>query len=510
MTRQKIGSKRRIVAALVAVGMTILAGAPAAAARQGRVTSITLSPASPVAPGTSVSITVAASSPCGAIEVNFGDGADVTFPISAPPMTVQHAYANAGTFAIVAKGQGNCSGQAATSLSVQTGVVQAVQLSPASPVTPGSTVTIKVIAQAPCPVIALKFGDGASATVNVSSLPLNQQHVYASVGSFTVTASGQSGCGGQATAALQVVSVPVTQPDQTAQGTITARHTAPDLVLDGAGLPLFATLGQNLTYPIRLRNIGDAGAQNVVVRMQLPREVDFVRADNNQFASCTVSGQAGRQGGVFVTCTKASVAAGERASVDIVTKPINGLVDGDQMIFGATVDPDNTVRESNEFNNTVGAVTKIQATSDLEVTIVSVQYPSFRLFSPSIVSCAPDGTSHANAHVRVRITNHGPGQSRPTTLKMDWVSGVSADSLSDCPDGTTCVSGKCIAASGPGQPAPLFGQCPIGFIFPGAIQECVFNIQTSILQGSLGTATVDPTRQDVNDPNRSNNSKPIR
>src|SRR5882724_8620398 len=81
----------------------------ASAAEAGLVTQVTLSPASPVAPGTAVTVTVDATAPCGAIEINFGDGgAAQTFPIITLPLHQAHTYKTAGTFTITAKGQANC------------------------------------------------------------------------------------------------------------------------------------------------------------------------------------------------------------------------------------------------------------------------------------------------------------------------------------------------------------------------------------------------------------------
>ena len=124
-----------------------LAAAPSTVSA-AQVTQVTLSPASLVGPGTTVAVVVAATAPCGAIEINFGDGTDQTFPVSTLPLSKTHAYAAAGTFTVTAKGQGNCTGQVTTTLQVAVGHVTGVTTSPASPVAPGTTVAVVVAATA--------------------------------------------------------------------------------------------------------------------------------------------------------------------------------------------------------------------------------------------------------------------------------------------------------------------------------------------------------------------------
>src|SRR5260221_312915 len=151
-----------------------LLGSPWAASA-GQVTQVTLSPASPVAPGTAVTVTVDATAPCGAIEINFGDGgAAQTFPIITLPLHQAHTYKTAGTFTITAKGQANCTGQQTTTLQVAAGHVDRVTVSP-SP-TKGVPLTVTVNATPPCGAIQINFGDGVVTTFPVTTLPLQQQH----------------------------------------------------------------------------------------------------------------------------------------------------------------------------------------------------------------------------------------------------------------------------------------------------------------------------------------------
>jgi uncharacterized repeat protein (TIGR01451 family) len=522
------GRMRRVVgihgwlalAGIVGIGLglrlqaSVAAGGPAAA-MQGQISGIALSPASPVLPGTTVTITVNGSGPCGAVALNFGDGSGQTFPISGLPFSQAHAYANAGTFTITASGQGNCQGSQTTALVVRNGTVQSLSASPASP-NVASPVTFTVSGTTPCPSIRLAFGDGATATVNATSLPVQQTHAYAAAGSFTASADGQSGCGGHATTSVTVAAPappppsptptpppagqPGPRPTPPLAANLRVLQPPPELSIDTAGLPRAASVGQQVSYPLGIRNTGSLPANGVGVRMFLPKQVDYVRVDSAQVTGCTVAHPTADT--AIVNCTAAEIAAGGTANLTLVVKPINGLVDGDQISFTFQVDPSNAIAESNEGNNVATATTSLAAPSDLELTIVSVTH--LNVSTNSAVCTA----SLANLAVRVRVTNHGAGQSRPTTVRMDWAPGVAPDS-SNCPPGTTCSNGSCVVRPG-ATDRPPFASCAINFVFPGSAQECEFHVSAPGNLSEFGTATVDPNRSDVNDPNRANNSKPIR
>ena len=58
-----------------------------------------------------VQITVRGTNPCGAVNLDYGDGSGaVTHAISQLPVTIPHEYNRAGEFRIRARGQGNCDG----------------------------------------------------------------------------------------------------------------------------------------------------------------------------------------------------------------------------------------------------------------------------------------------------------------------------------------------------------------------------------------------------------------
>ena len=63
-----------------------------------------------------VAVTVSGTNPCGAVNIDYGDGAAITHPISRLPMTVRHEYTQAGEYQVRARGMGNCDGVAAASV----------------------------------------------------------------------------------------------------------------------------------------------------------------------------------------------------------------------------------------------------------------------------------------------------------------------------------------------------------------------------------------------------------
>jgi hypothetical protein len=71
-----------------------------------------------VAVGAALSVTVSGTNPCGAAHINYGDGTAITYAITGLPTTQTHAFQKPGTYAIVARGMGNCDGEATTKVDV--------------------------------------------------------------------------------------------------------------------------------------------------------------------------------------------------------------------------------------------------------------------------------------------------------------------------------------------------------------------------------------------------------
>lgn len=517
---------------------------PRLAAAQGAVTSVTFSPPSPVTPGTTVTVTVNGTSPCGGIEINFGDGTDVVFPISQPPLVQTHQYNTAGTFTVTAKGQGNCSGQVSATLVVQT--------RPAD-------LTIRLAQNTPSPVVSLtpveyeiRVGNsGGSRANNVSVRVTFPGTGWRAESGFGPECGFSDGLRGS-TESTAICSTPFVQPgdtksfrfklrartfgtpSDTTTFTITATVDPSNTVQesnegnntdrvattivrqaelepDVTGLPLTATGGQQLTYVIKIKNSGDAGARNAVTHISLPHEVDFVSADASELGPCTPTIITGRNASQSVSCTAPLIAPGTTASVRIVTRVITGLADGFQMVLGFTADFTKVVVERDERNNTAGVATRISSPTDLAITAVTVDrgpLPPTSRPGDVPLSCDPDGapgSGNGNTTVHVTVTNLGPGAVAQTTLRAQWKSGVFEAVNSDCAGGDHCVERLCKPI--PRTPTLIQSQS-VPILGAGESKVFVFKALRVIDDTSLGTFTVDNLT--LNDPDRSNNTRTIK
>ena len=87
------------------------------AAAPSTVTSISVTP-SPTRVNQSTTVTIYGNNPCGAIQVNWGDGNAPVYPITSLPMTYYYAWATTGNKTITVTGMGNCSGTVSTTFAV--------------------------------------------------------------------------------------------------------------------------------------------------------------------------------------------------------------------------------------------------------------------------------------------------------------------------------------------------------------------------------------------------------
>jgi hypothetical protein len=85
-----------------------------------------------------VQFTVAGTNPCGAVQLDYGNGAAVVHAISELPATISYQYPRVGEYVIQAKGMGNCDGTASTNLRVARVRPQPKNPPPAPPPPPPS------------------------------------------------------------------------------------------------------------------------------------------------------------------------------------------------------------------------------------------------------------------------------------------------------------------------------------------------------------------------------------
>jgi hypothetical protein len=183
--------------------------------QRGAVTSVTAEADS--TPNTFL-FTVQGTRPCGAVNLDTGDGSSVTHAVLIPT-TISYQYKRTGTFTVRASGQGNCDGLATTTVNVpanwpqgrggsQRGAVTSVTAQPDP--NPG-LILFTVQGTRPCGAVNLDTGDGSSITHAVL-IPTTIWYEYKRNGDFTVRARGEGNCDGLATTTVRVTTARP-QPD---------------------------------------------------------------------------------------------------------------------------------------------------------------------------------------------------------------------------------------------------------------------------------------------------------
>ncbi|MCF6376439.1 hypothetical protein L2K70_02380 [Nocardioides KLBMP 9356] len=124
--------------------------------------------------------------------------------------------------------------------------------------------------------------------------------------------------------------------------------TLPDLTINKTG-PSTVVAGAGFDYVLTVNNIGTALANDIKVVDTLPAGVTLQTPawDTTSLFTCTSSGTP-----IKVTCTGGRVNAGQNGSIRLhVVAPATG-----PLTNTAAVDPDNTIAEGNELNNTSAVV----------------------------------------------------------------------------------------------------------------------------------------------------------
>lgn len=265
----------RSFAALLS-GVFLVLGSAAASA--GTVTAVKAN-AESAHVGATISVTASGTNPCGAANIDYGDGTAITYAITGLPTTQSHAYQKPGAYTIVARGMGNCDGEATAKIEV-TG-------QPAPPGPPVSEITgltftpkvgvtkqpvaINVAGHGPC-AFTVSFGDGNQQEFT-GALPQRINHTYAVAKSYTVTAAPAAPCAGKFTEVLQVaarggdrINALTIDPEPAAVGRSVA------IVVDGVG-----TCGYRIQFgdgnyedrsrrlPDRVRHVYNAPGTYVIV-----------------------------------------------------------------------------------------------------------------------------------------------------------------------------------------------------------------------------------------------------
>ena len=197
------------VVTVSALATTLFVAVPLAA-RAGTITKVTASPTA-VVTGQTVTFTETGTNPCGASNMTYGDGIVITYAITELPAHQTHVFERPGTYTVIARGMGNCDGEATTTVEVRPAAappppapapaptgprITSVEFSPAQGVI-RRPVTIIVSGQGPCRFTA-RFGDGNSRELSVE-LPYRFDHTYAVAGTYTTIVAPALPCSGKFT-----------------------------------------------------------------------------------------------------------------------------------------------------------------------------------------------------------------------------------------------------------------------------------------------------------------------
>jgi plastocyanin len=174
--------------------------------QRGVVTAATVSPSSAQV-GTPVTVSVTGKNPCGAVNIDWGDGTALTYAIEDLTTTHKHTYETPGNYAIVARGMGNCDGGTTVKLKVDPapGQPDRPQLSSFTvsiPGTVGSSIGLTAHGRGNCRM-TVDFGDGKSQELTVP-LPHTVRHVYAKPGTYNVVANATAPCEGRHSVKMDV------------------------------------------------------------------------------------------------------------------------------------------------------------------------------------------------------------------------------------------------------------------------------------------------------------------
>jgi Big-like domain-containing protein/BACON domain-containing protein/all-beta uncharacterized protein len=97
-------------------GMPGTSAAVGISVSNAQVTAVTVS--SPRTQDSPATVTVHGTNPCGAVQINFGDGQANTYPTTTLPVSFAHTWTSGGYKTVTATGHGNCTGQVSSTIFV--------------------------------------------------------------------------------------------------------------------------------------------------------------------------------------------------------------------------------------------------------------------------------------------------------------------------------------------------------------------------------------------------------
>lgn len=259
--------------------------------------------------------------------------------------------------------------------------------------------------------------------------------------------------------------------------------TRADLTIGLTGAPgqdFTTQVAPDLVYVVTVRNTGDREANRLIVKSTLPKDVAFVKVEENTMGTC-VQNSTASNGALNVSCTVASVPAGDNRHVRIIGKTVGSVPDGSKVTFSAFADPTNSVAERNDNDNSAFVITTLRARSDVQMTgSVAVKL----IGAPPLVVERPgdsDCLSRMGIVLSLAVKNNGPFRSPATIVTATW------------PPQIGTAGGAC------------FDRCNVPALDPGQTHSLALSatVITNFASGQV-TAQLDPN-QTIFDPIVSNN-----
>jgi len=213
----------------------------------------------------------------------------------------------------------------------------------------------------------------------------------------------------------------------------TGGGTLPDLTINKTG-PTSVVAGAAFDYVLTVNNPSTLATSNVAVTDTLPAGVTLTSITTTSLFTCSPSSGTG----VTVVCTGGSVNAGQNAAITLhVTAP---AVAGGSLTNTAAVDPDNTIAESNELNNTSATVNTSVTTANAAPPLSIVKTDDPAIIAGSVITYV------------LTVTNEGTDPAFGVTVRDTLPAGTSFISADDQTPGATqftcSVNGHVITCSG--------------------------------------------------------------
>ncbi|MDR1355787.1 MAG: DUF11 domain-containing protein [Propionibacteriaceae bacterium] len=257
-------------------------------------------------------------------------------------------------------------------------------------------------------------------------------------GNVVITVSGRAAASSTATTLTNIATVATESFDPDMSNNIasvsTPMTTASDLSIEKTASPLSAPAGSTITYTLTATNNGPSDASNVVITDTVSNPKDLVIYE---VATATAGLTCPSITAAGVQCIVPTLAAGEKARVNVKAYIVPSAAENTAIFNEATVSSPTTDPDPNNNENTEITVTAAQA--DLQVSKTA-----------STSAYAGGSVSYT-----LNVTNLGPSDAKEVTLRDQLPSGFTPTSISydrgSCND-PTLNSGQlvCTVANLPG------------------------------------------------------------